>query len=165
MNSAKTRVCVKMKGNKRALMGAIKQYTVQLHADVIELASKVYLDEVNREHKLSSIRKNITWVNEAHNTTCAFYPILSHTSEIITMEDDLTKVHDLKVAQEALLKAIQRKRGHFCCSAWPWNWHITAGSPVQLSSDEVEALVDAVKEEANMLCKDDFWITMPTALT
>ena len=93
---------------------------IQLQAEVIELASKVYLDKVNREHKLSSIRKNITRVNEAHDATCAFYRILreSDASEIKAMENDLTKkVHDLKVAQEALLKAIQRKRGHFCCSA------------------------------------------------
>ena len=84
-------VCEKMKGNKRALMGAIncswtihRSEIIQLQAEVIELASKVYLDEVNREHKLSSIRKNITRVNEAHDATCAFYRILreSDASEV-----------------------------------------------------------------------------------
>ena len=71
---------------------------IQLQAEVTELASKVYLDEVNREHKLSSIRKNITRVNEAHDATCAFYRILreSDASEVKAMEEDLTKkVHDL----------------------------------------------------------------------
>lgn len=132
---------------------------IQLQAEeVIELASKVYLDEVNREHKLSSIRKNITRVNEAHDATCAFYRILreSDAFEVKAMEEDLTKkVHDLKVAQEALLKAIQRKREDIFAAQHDCETDvIMAGSPVQLSSDEVEVLVDAIKEEANTLCKD-----------
>jgi hypothetical protein len=162
-------VCEQMRGNKRAFMGAIncswtihRTEIIKLQAEeVIELASKVYLDEVSREHKLSSIRpKNISRVNEAHDATCTFYHLLreSDASEIKAMEDDLTKkVHDLKVAQEALLKAIQRKREDtFADQHDRETDSIMAGSPVQLSSDEVEVLVDAVKEEENMLCKDDF---------
>ena len=157
----------KMKGNKRALMGAIncswtihRTEIIQLQAEeVIEMASKAYPDEVTKELKLSSIRKNVTRVNEAHDATCAFYQIIreSDPSEIKSMEDDLTaKVHELKVAQEALLKAIQRKREDIFADQHDDEVDfIIAGSPVQLSSDEVEVLVDAVKEETNTLCEDE----------
>lgn len=58
---------------------------IQLQAEVIELASEAYPDEIAREYKLSSIRKNITQVSEAHDATCAFYQVIreSDPSEIL----------------------------------------------------------------------------------
>lgn len=157
----------KMKGNKRAFMGAIncswtihRTEIIQLQAEeVIELASKAYPDEIAREYKLSSIRKKITRVAEAHDATCVFYQIIRENdpSEIKSMEDELTtKVHELKVAQEALLKAIQRKREDIFADQHDDEVdYVIAGSPVQLSSGEVEILVDAVKEDTNTICEDE----------
>ena len=73
------------------------------------------------------------------------------------MEDELmTKVHELKVAQEALLKAIQRKREDIFADQHDDEVdYVIAGSPVQLSSGEVEILVDAVKEDTNTICEDE----------
>ena len=155
----------KMKGNKRAFMGAIncswtihRTKIIQLQAEeVIELAGKVYPDEVAREQKLTSIRNNVSRVKEALDSTNSFYEITkdSDPSEIEGMEDELTtKVRELKVAQEALLKAIHRKRedmlgDHNDAEAD----FMTAESPVKLSSDDVEVLVDAIKEDAST-CTD-----------
>ena len=78
MNSGKTKIVRdKMKGNKRAFMGTIncswtmlRTQLILLQAEeVIELAAKVYLNEATKEHIPSSIRKNVTRVKEAHDST------------------------------------------------------------------------------------------------
>lgn len=154
-----------MKANKRAFMGAIncswtvhRSEIIQLQAEeVIELASKVYPDEVTKEYKLLSIRKNVSRVKEAHSSTNIFYKIMTESdpSEMNGMEDELTtKVHELKVAQEALLKAISRKREEIFADQHDDEAEVTiAGSPVKLSNDDVEVLVDDIKEET---CENTF---------
>ena len=159
----------KMKDNKRAFMGAINvSWTIHrtevIHLqveEVIELAGQVYPSEATKEHVLSSIRKNTSRVKEAHESTKAFYDIMkdSDPSEKKEMEDELmAKVHTLKVAQEALLKSIHRKREDiFAAQHDNEADFITAGSPVNLSNEDVELLVDTIKEEANLpvICDDD----------
>ena len=132
---------------------------IQLQAEeVTELAGKVYQSEATKEHVLSSIRRNVSRVKEAHESTTTFYHVMKG-SDPAEMEDDLsTKVRELKVAQEALLKSISRKKEEILAAQRDNEAGlITAGSPVKLFSGDVEALIDAVKAETNIptVCEDE----------
>ena len=94
-------VTLKFHNNKRAIMGAIncswtleRTKLISLQAEeLIETAEKVYADEVKREHLLTSVRSNLTRVQEAHASLMQSNLLMSDssTSDKKRLEDDLTK--------------------------------------------------------------------------
>lgn len=95
-------------------------------------------------------------VNEAHESTTTYH-VMKGSDPTETDDDLTTKMHELKVAQKALLKSISRKKEEILAAQHDNEAGlITAGSPVKLSSEDVEALVDAVKEtNIPTVCEDE----------
>ena len=144
--------------NKKAIMGAINSsWTLQrtdilrLQAEeVIEAAKKVYTDEVKREHILSSIRSNVTRMQDAASIVTQFYHIMDQSTlaEILGMEDDLTQeISKLKRAQDALIKALQRKREDILVSGQDEYELMRCDSPDHISQADVDKLAKLVKKE------------------
>ena len=148
----------KFRNNKKAIMGAINSsWTLQrtellrLKAEeVIEAAKTVYTNDVRREHILSSVRSNVTRMQDAASTVTQFYHIMDQSTpaEILGMEADLTKeISQLKRAQDALIKALQRKREDILASGKDEYELMKCDSPEQISQADVEKLAHLVKKE------------------
>lgn len=155
-------VTSKFHNNKRAIMGAIncswtleRTKLISLQAEeLIETAEKVYADEVKREHLITSVRSNLTRMQAAHASLMQSNLLMceSSTSDKKRLEDDLTKeMSELRLAQEALIKAIQRKKVDIFAAEKDEleSELMESGSPCQLSDNDLETLAITIKEETH----------------
>ena len=151
-------VRAKLSTNKKRIMGAIntswtlqRTEILQIHAEeVIEAAKRVYADEVKREVILSSIRSNVARMQDAASSVNQLYHImdLSTPAEILKMEVDLAQeITTLKRAQDALIKALQRKREDILVSGQDEYELMTCDSPANISQADIDELAEIVKKE------------------
>lgn len=149
----------KFQNNKRAIMGAInsswtlhRTELLQLQAEeVAEEAKTVYTDEVRREQFLSSIRSNVTKMQDATSSVTQLYHIMDNSTptEILGMEEDLTKeVSKLKHCQDALIKALQRKREDILACGRDEYELMKCDAPEEISQSDIHQLANIVKKEA-----------------
>ena len=141
--------------NREAIEGAIHSSWVMNKTSILELkaeemeekAKACYEDEVVREEILKGVKRNVLRMKDAHASVCGLYNILASSSgtERDQLELQLTEdVSELKKAQDALSKALQRSR---LADITTKDQAMAAHSPVQLSDDEYSALITAVKND------------------
>ena len=109
-----------MQGNRAAIEGVIysswtRHKTSLLEIQVEELEAKylkVYTDKVARDHALTVVKRNMERMLQAHASTDQMYSLISQSQEYSSsLESQLTDaVTELKKAQDALLKAIERRQ-------------------------------------------------------
>jgi hypothetical protein len=144
-----------LNNNREAIEGAIHSSwtlhkTSLLELEVEELEDKailVYDDEVAREVILKNVKKNRDRMQTAHATIHALSNIIAESSESqkVPLENQLSQeISELKKAQDALSKAIQRSS----VTAKPNKDSVMAApSPIKLSDTEFSTLITEVKNE------------------
>ena len=145
----------KLQGNRAAIEGVIysswtRHKTSLLELQVEELEAKyvkVYKDKVTRDHALIVVKKNMERMLQAHASTDDTYSLISQSQEYSTsLESQLTDaVTELKKAQDALLKAIERRQMDIDLAER--EDVLVASSPEPLSQHEIEAMVKVVKND------------------
>ena len=149
--------------SKTAIQGTIytswtlhKTHLLQLQAEELQEEGKiVYRDQVAREADFSTIKKNLERMQQAYAfTTLAGDSVksLSSPTEKQAKEKDLEKdMTDLKRAQDSLNKALERKRAELLAIRKDIEEEQAEAyrttSPVQLSDNEIEELIDIVRHE------------------
>ena len=127
----------------------LKQSLLELKAEEMEEKAKLMCeDEVVREEVLKGMKKNLLRIKDAHASVSGIYSILASSTgmEKDLLEQQLTEeVSELKKAQDALSKAIQRSR--LVDSSNKDQTAMMVHSPVQLTDDEYSALITAVKND------------------
>ena len=146
--------------HKNAIQGAIyaswaleKTSHLQILAEGLEEDTKtVYEDEVEREHILIPMNRNLKRMLQSYAYVNHLYETM-HTScgsDAKSLEEALDKeLTELRKAQEALHKVIKRRQLDIAVAEREQQT-MTVPSPLQLSDDDVEKLVEVViTEEQN----------------
>lgn len=150
-----SRVTYKLQGNRSAIEGAIysswtlhKTSLLQLRVEKVEAqSSKVYKDEVVKDHVLTVVRKNLQRMLQAQTSVNQLYTEISE-SESASLESNLTvEISELKKSQEALIKALEKQEADLALAEREEGKLMIADSPVQLPEHELETLVKIVKSE------------------
>ena len=102
---------------------------------------------MTRDHALIVVKKNMERMLQAHASTDDTYSLISQSQEYSTsLESQLTDaVTELKKAQDALLKAIERRQMDIDLAER--EDVLVASSPEPLSQHEIEAMVKVVKND------------------
>ena len=143
-----------LNNNREAIEGAIhsswtlhKTSLLELEAEELEdKAILVYDDAVARELILKNVKKNRDRMKTAHATIHALSNIIAESSESqkMQLEKQLSQeISELKKAQDALSKAIQRSP----VTAKARDSVMTVPSPVKLSDMEFNTLITEVKND------------------
>ena len=151
--------------SKAAIQGSIytswylhKTHLLELQAeDIREEAKKIYQDKVTREFRFSTIDKNLERMLQSYATVIALSEninSLSSISEKKAKEEDLDKeISELKRAQDSLHKTLERRREELSVAKKDIEEQqtLTAGPSVELSDDEMEELIEEVRNEEKNL--------------
>lgn len=149
--------------SKAAIQGTIytswtlhKTHILQLQAEELqEEAKMVYRDQVAREADFTTIKNNLERMQQAYaSTTLTAESMKSLSNEIEKQvkEKDLDReMTDLKRAQDSLHKALERRRAELLATTKDIEEEqlqaYRAKSPIQLSDNEMEELIDIVRNE------------------
>ena len=164
---ADTSIRCKLK-NKSAIQGAIycswtlhKTHLLQLQAEELqEDVKRFYPEKVAQEHMLTPVTKNLDRMLIAYATaTCLYSEMNDGSEDLRKLETDLEReVSELRKAQDALSKAMERRRLDINISEREMSDLLRAESPdpVQISDTEMQQIVDIIKVEsqaANYVCE------------
>jgi hypothetical protein len=144
--------------NKAAIQGAIhlswtlhKTELLKLQAEEMgEDMKLIYPDEVTQKHMLTPITRNLDRMLIASAAVTRLYSEMGggDSADIRKLEGDLDReLTELRKAQDALNKAIQRRRSDLNLSKRESDV-MRAESPIQLSDAEMQQLVSIVREES-----------------
>ena len=149
--------------NKTAIQGAIcaswtlhKTHLLQLQVEEVEaLAKKVHPDDAVRAHFLTPVTSNLNRILKAYacaNATSASIASLTNTTEKKEKEKDLDKeISELKKAQDALVKALERRKVPLLAAKQDDQEKLIASASVapaiQLSDDEMGHLIETIRNE------------------
>ena len=147
--------------NKAAIQGAIHLSWTLHKTDLLKLQAEemgedmklIYSDEATQKHMLTPITRNTDRMLIASAAVTRLYSEMggSDTVDICKLEDDLDKeLTELRKAQDALNKAIQRRRSDLDLSNREIHEIMRAESPIQLSDTEMQQLVSIMREEAQL---------------
>ena len=88
-------------------------------------------------------------MQDTASTVTQLYHIMDKSThiEILGMEEDLTKeISQLKHCQDALIKAVQRKRGEILAYGRD-EYELMKGAPEEISQSDIHQLANLVKKE------------------
>ena len=147
-------------GSKAAIQGTIytswtlhKTHLLEMQAEELQGEAKnIYSDEVAMLAEFTTIKNNLERMLQCYATvtTLAEHAKSLDATEKKAKEEDIEKeLSDLKKAQNALHQAMERKRADLAARKRDIEEEelLTATSPVQLSADEMEQLIETVRNE------------------
>lgn len=147
-------------GSKAAIQGTIytswtlhKTHLLELQAEELQgVAKQLYNDEIALLADFSTIKNNLERMLQCYAsvTTLAERAKSLNIAEKTAKEEEIEKeLSDLKKAQNALHQAMERKRAELIARKIDIEEEemLTASSPVQLSTDEMEQLIETVRSE------------------
>ena len=149
--------------SKTAIQGAIcaswtlhKTHLLQLQVEEVEdLAKRFHPDDAVRAHLLTPVTSNLDRMLTAYatvNATSESIAALTSTAEKKKMEKELDEeTSELKKAQDALVKALERRKIPLLTAKHDEEEKLiasaTVAAAIQLSDDEMGHLIETVKNE------------------
>jgi len=150
--------------NKIALQGAIytswslhKTNLPQVKAEEVQAKARtLYKDDIAWSHVLKSVTRNVERILSAHAKVNHLYQAMDGSST--TAEKELEEgMHELHKAQDALLKAIERRLADIALIEHEEEQKtaLVTTSPVTLSDNELESLIAIEKESQQTPFEED----------
>lgn len=145
--------------NKAAIQGAIYLSWTLHKTDLLKIQAEelgedmkmIYPDQATQKHMLTPVTRNVDRMLIASATVTRLYSEMGggDSADIKKLEADLDReLTELRKAQDALNKAMERRRSDLDLSKREIDDLMHAESPIQLSDIEMQQLVSIVREES-----------------